>query len=380
MEDKKISPIRIVLFIIFVGLAFYFFVSGVYRLTNQKPGVYALEAATDKEAATYAHGIDVSYYFDGSSNSIKQKKREAEAVYSGSLLRLYKLTDSTTEYEGFTNIATINKSIGTDVKVNDELYEILEDAYKKTSLGENYSVFAGAYYEHWNSILSLDDPSAFDPLFNTDEASRLEALRRQVTDTSNFKLTFKADNTVCLEVSDEYSEFLSESEESFTVLDLNVLREAYMLKYVRQSLAEKGFTNGRITTDAGLYIDLGDYGSGGYSPARVIENRLEYADPIPVGKGECMTGIVALPSDEKSDCYYTATKDSQIYYRFPFPTLKEGSFPNYAGSSYVKSHTCDNIVNAMYVNILLNSATDDSEVKRIIDGAKNFECYVFEIE
>lgn len=380
MEDKKISPIRIVLFIIFVGLAFYFFVSGVYRLTNQKPGVYALEAATDKEAATYAHGIDVSYYFDGSSNYIKQKKREAEAVYSGALLRMYKLTDSAAEYEGFTNIATINKSIGTDVKVNDELYEILEDAYKKTSLGESYSIFAGAYYEHWNSILSLDDPTAFDPLFNPDEASRLEALRMQVTDKTNFKLTFKGDNTVRLDVSDSYLKYLEESEESATVLDLNLLRQAYMIKYVAKALTDKGFTKGRITTEEGIYIDLGDYGTGGYAPAEITGGQLRLADPIPVDKGECMTGISALPAGEATDCYYTATKDSQTYYRFPFPTLKEGGFPNYVGSSYVKSHASDNIVNAMYVNILLNSATDNSEVKRIIDGAENFECYVFEIK
>ena len=86
------------------------------------------------------------------------------------------------------------------------------------------------------------------------------------------------------------------------------------------------------------------------------------------------------PAIASADCYYTATKDSKTYYRFPFPTLKEGGFHNYVGSSYVKSHTNDSIVNAMYVNILLNSAADDSEVKRIIDGAENFECYVFEIK
>lgn len=380
MEDKKISPIRVILFAIALGAAIFFMAHAMYKMTNQKPGNYDLEATGDKETILFSHGITCTYYFDGNSNYIKQKKREAESIYSGALLRLYKLTDSTTEYEGFTNLATINRSIGTDVKVSDELYEILEDAYKKTSLGENYSVFAGAYYEHWNSILSLDDPSAFDPLFNPDEASRLEALRGQVTDMSNFKLTFKGDNTVRLDVSDSYLKYLEESEESATVLDLNLLRQAYMIKYVTKALTDKGFTKGRITTDAGLYVDLGDYGTGGYAPAEVTGGQLMLADPIPVDKGECMTGISVLPAGEATDCYYTAIKDSQTHYRFPFPTLKEGGFPNYVGSSYVKSHTNDSIVNAMYVNILLNSAADDSEAKRIIDGAENFECYVFEIK
>ena len=379
MEDKKINPLRVILLVIFLGLAFYFIVSGVYKITDQKPGYYEIEAASDKEISTYAHGISCVYYLDGSSNEIKRQKRAIEDCYTGALQRLYKLTDSAAEYEGFTNIATINKSIGTDVKVNEELYAILEDAYRKTSLGENYSIFAGAYYEHWNSILSLDDPSAFDPLFNPDEASRLEALRMQVTDKTNFKLTFKGDNTVRLDVSDSYLKYLEESEESATVLDLNLLRQAYMIKYVAKALTDKGFTKGRITTEEGIYIDLGDYGTGGYAPAEVTGGQLRLADPITVGKGECMTGISALPAGEATDCYYTATKDSQTYYRFPFPTLKEGGFPNYVGSSYVKSHKNDSIVNAMYVNILLNSATDNSEVKRIIDGAENFECYVFEI-
>ena len=380
MEDKKSSPLRIILFIIAVGAAIFFMTNAMYKITNQKPGNYDLEATGDKETILFSHGITCTYYFDGSSNYIKQKKREAESIYSGTLLRLYKLTDSTTEYEGFTNIATINKSIGSDVKVNDELYEILEDAYKKTALGQDYSVFAGAYYEHWNSILSLDDPSDFDPLFNTDEAARLEALRTQVTDLTNFKLIFKGDNTVCLEVSDAYLKFLSESEESPTILDLNLLRQAYMIKYVKEALADRGFTKGRITTEAGLYVDLGDYGTGGYSPAEVSGDKLMYADPIPVGKGECMTGITALPAGEQTDCYYAATKDSEIYYRFPFPTLKEGGFPNYVGSSYVKCSFADNLVNVMYFNILLNSASDEADIKRLTETQKSYECYVYPIK
>ena len=379
-EEKKISPIRVVLFIVMVGLAFYFIVSGVYKLTNQEPGYYALEAAMDKEASTYAHGITCTYLFDGSSNSIKAEKRAAEECYSGALLRLYKLTDSDNEYEGYTNIATINKSIGTDVKVSDELYEILNDAYRKTELGQDYSVFAGAYYHHWNNILMLSDAEPFDPLINSEEADRLEELRTRVLNHDNFKLIFKGDNTLRLEVSEDYLKYIEDSEESTAILDLNVLREAYMVKYVKKSLADKGFTKGRITTDLGLYADLGDYGAGGYTLAKVVGGKLIFSDTVAVGKDECMSGIIAIPVEEEADRYYSVTKDSKTYYRNPFVTLHEGGFPEYIGSSYVKGAAGSDIVNVMYTNIILNSITEaDSNGKPAVPDTP-FEVFAYELK
>ena len=380
MEEKKIGPIRVVLFIISLGLAIYFMARGVYKLTNQEPGYYDLEATADKETATYASGITCTYLFEGSSNEIKRDKRAAEECYSGALLRLYKLTDGDTEYEGFTNIATINKNIGSDISVNDELYAILEDAYRKTSLGQDYSVFAGSYYDHWNSILTLDDAQNFDPLLNSEEAQRIENLRKQVTDSTNFKLVFKGNNTVCLEVSDSYLEYIKENEESAKILDLNVLREAYMIKYVKESMAQKGYIKGRITTDLGLYLDLGDYGTGGYTPAKVAGGELLFSDPVAIGKDECMSGITALSLKEDADCYYTVSKDSTIYYRNPFVTLKEGGFVNYIGSSYVKSGVGGNIVDVMYQNIILNAASDKAEVDGYLQEKGPFERLAFEIK
>ena len=363
-----------------VGAAIYFITSGVFRITNQDPGYYDLEAAAQKETATYAAGITCTYYFDGSSNLIKQQKRAAEECYTGALLRLYKLTDNTSEYEGFTNIATINNNIGKDLKVSDELYEILEDAYRKTELGQDYSVFAGPYYEHWNSILSLAEPESFDPVNNADEASRLEALRLKVTDRTNFKLVFGSDNTVRLEVAEDFLSYLVDHEESSAVLDLNVLREAYMIKYVKASMVNKGFTKGRITTDLGLYVDLGDYGVGGFSPAKVVGGELLYADPVAIDKNECMSGIVAIPSKEDADCYYSVTKDSRTYYRNPFVTLREGGFVNYIGSSYVKGVAGGDIVDVMYQNIILNAASDKTELDGYLNEKGPYERLAFEIK
>ncbi|MBR6307552.1 MAG: hypothetical protein IKR39_03005 [Lachnospiraceae bacterium] len=370
MTEKKISPIRVILFAVAFAAAIFFITRGIYKITNQDPGYYNLDTMPDEEAGLYASGITCTYLFEGSSNAIKQQKKEAEACYTGSLVRLYKLTDPDKEYTGYTNLCTISKNIGKDVTVSEELYNILEDAYKKTALGQNYSVFAGAFYSHWRSILSLEEPEEFDPVNNTEEKERLEELYSLLTDSQNFKLIFKDDNVVRLEVSDAYLKRINDMEESATVLDLNVLREAYMLQNVSQDMKARGFTKGRITTDLGLYVDLGDYGVGGYTTYSVENGKAVEKDIVPVSKAECMCGFVSVPVSDRTDLFYSVSDGTHTYYRSPFALVVPESYSNYVGSAYAKAGAETGIVNTAYRCMMLYGATSAEEAENALDEIK----------
>lgn len=353
------EKIRLVLFILAVGLAIFFFTRGVYGITNKKEDYYTVEAKKVDDPGTYAQGINFTYFFDGTSNEIKSRKLEIEECYSDALLRVYKLTDPLNEYEGFNNICTINNNPGKEIEVTEELFMILKDAYEKTLENKGFSMFAGSYYSHWNSILYLDDPAEFDPLIDSDEAKRLDALLSKTLEDDVFSLEFKDNNMVVFNVSDDYTDYLKENEESLMCLDLNLLREAYMVKYTRDMLIMRGYTKGLITTEKGLLTDLGAYDCGGYNLFTVDAGKLDLKETVKVPAGGNMSGICAVPFDEKASGYYSIEKDGKTYYRNPFVALVPGGFTNYMESTYVAS-TEKNIVDVMYKNITVNTLISEN--------------------
>lgn len=350
----KNEKIRLAAFIVALCCAVFFISKGIYALTNQKPGFYEIAAKGDDAAPTYAKGIKLTYLCEGKSNEIKTLKNEIEGAYSTALLRAYMLTDPNNEYEGINNLCTLNKNPGKDITVSTELYDILMDACGKTEDNKGFSLFFGSYYSHWNTILSLTEPSDFDPLFNFDEKERLETLFEKTESYEDISFTFKDNNVVALNVPGDYLDFLNENEESTNIVDLNVLRESYMLDMVKGALAARGFDKGLLTTDRGLLSDLGTYDCGGYSVYSIKDGKLSYEDTVKIPKGGCMSGICALPFEEDTFMYYTVNKDGKIYYRTPFVELCPDGFCGDVKCSYVYSDS-ENIYDVMYKNFMVNS-------------------------
>lgn len=348
------EKISLVLFIVALALALFFFGRGIFSATNKESGFYEMNAKEKSEAGTYSKGISFSYFLDGKSNDIKTAKMEIENCYSDALLRAYELTDPAKEYEGLNNLCTINKNPGKEIKVGEDLYSMLQDAYGKTLEKKGFSMFAGSYYTHWNSILSLSEPQEFDPLFNEDEKERLDSLLAETLSEDAFSLEFKADNTVVFNVSEDYLNYLADREESLFCLDFNLLREAYMVEYAQDMLVNRGYTSGLITTQKGLLVDLGTYDAGGYNMFTVDEGKIYLKETVKVPAGGKMSGICVVPFSETEENYYCIEKDGMTYYRNPFVALAEGGFTNYVESSYVAS-TERSIVDVMYTNITINS-------------------------
>lgn len=369
------DKIKTIVFIVAVAVAIFFFTRGVYGITNKEEDFYTITPSVNDEAGAYAKGINFTYYFNGKSNEIKERKMEVEECYSDALLRAYKLTDPSTEYEGFNNLCTLNLNPGKEIQVSQELYLMLKDAYEKTLENKGYSVFAGSYYTHWYSILTLNEPEEFDPLNNSDEAKRLDLLLEKTLEDNAFSLEFKEDNKVVFNLSSDYKKYLEDNEESFFCLDFNLLREAYMVNYTQDMLTNRGYTRGLITTDKGLLVDLGNYEVAGYNTFSVEEGKLNLKDTVKVPAGGKMSGICVIPFSETATGYYSIEKDGKTYYRNPFVALVPGGFTNYIESSYVASVE-NSIVDVMYTNISVNSTLkgEDSDSMEVTGNA--MEIYI----
>ncbi len=263
VSDKHIL-LRAILTAVFFVIAVVAFTVGVTNIGKKTSGYQLIEAKADAEALTYNNAVHYKYWFEGSSNQIKRGIRALEAEYTPILASAYKQLDSRNTYTGQVSIGTINESLGMDVSVSPELYVILQDAYGRTMEGSGFNMFAGALYEEWHSILILNDPEDFDPSTNEVQRERIKAIAEVVNDLSNFKLEFLPENKVRFSVSDGYRAFCTEYEISAPALDLNILKDAYMLQWIGEALVGKGYSLGYLFTEEGLVLNTSPRGTLNY--------------------------------------------------------------------------------------------------------------------
>lgn len=368
--DEKISPIRIVLFVIVFAVAIGAISFGVYRIGYKAPGYYSVTEITDDEAVMYGNDYELVNYFGGNSNQIKAAMNELSELYSSTLKRAYKLTDPVNEYKGYVNLATINKNPGQPQKVSEELFKMLRDADNRTNR-QYYSLYAGALYAHWNSILYLSDALEYDPLVNADERERIKALAEETKKSSAVTLTFdEANSTVTLNVSPEYAAFCTENEESDVYLDFNLMRDAYILDMLYKELSDKGYTNGYITAKNGLYRALNAYSGGEYC-MYTNNGAIEKYKTVAVTPDSCCNMFRSFPIAKGEMGYYTITADGKTYLRHPKTNLTEDGYNNLLQSSMVVSY--ESASDAVFYTCRLLAASEQGEIEAIETEFKKAE-------
>lgn len=369
MSERSRMIIRAIGFILALGIAIFAFTRGAVGIGRKSSGYQLVQTDPDEEAVLFASDFEFRYYLEGTSNEIKQALKELQSVYSPTLCRYYKLLDSEHEYTGYSNLATLNAHIGEDVCVNAELLEILKDAYAKTLEAQGFNMFAGAYYKHWDSILMLEEPMDFDPLVNADEAHRLETLADMTSDLSHFafRVVDEAKGTVRIDVDDEYMAMLREQEESTAIVDMNLLREAYILDGVADSLTDKGYTQGYLGSAHGVIVSLpesvgGQYVLYGYDgDAITIDGTI---DKQP-GSAYCTFRNFAVSAEELR--YYDIRVGGRIRLRSPFPIVDKSFFNSCIGATYAiadSGHAAD----AAYMCCRLNHTSSAEDAQAIVNS------------
>ena len=358
--STKHIPLRIALFVLALAVAVSSISYGVTRIGRQNIGYSAVDPDTDEEAPRYAVGVVLTYYFEGSPNSMREEKNLLRTAYGSALRSAYKQLDAVNCYEGVTNLASLNRNRGQTLEVSAELYAVLRDAYEKTLERRSYSVFAGALYAEWNSILPLEEPEDFDPLRNEDEARRLEQIAAANAELSAFSLEFLDDERHLLRfsVSNAYQTMLQELEIDAPVLDLNLLREAYELELVARALEAEGYTRGYLSTDSGLTLALSGQDSGRFALYGEIEGKPVCAAEIAVTPGSACSMFHSFAFAEDEACFYVLDGHK----RHPYVPA-DGRYRELLASSCV-CNAEGALVEACYRNILLQSCADAAQLER----------------
>lgn len=351
--------LRTVAFVLALVLAVGAFSFGISRLGYKEPGYYEIEVPNVEDASFYRVGYTLTYRFDGESNQIKAEMNTLKDVYADALLRSYKLLDANVTYEGYANLATLNQSLGQMVEVSDTLFDILANGWDRTGKQEGYNLFGGVLRSEWNSILAQEDMSEFDPAVYPDVAQRLQELAARTGELSNFSLELNAETkTVKVCVSDSYLDFLAAQEFEGAILDTGALTDAYRLGLIRDALAERGFTNGYLSTESGLTVSLASHDAGSFVLYGMQDDGVGCAATLPAGADSVCSMLRTFPMQEGEVLYHIA--DGRFYH----PNLAcDGTVKNVLVSSCVTG-TDGDIVEAAYRNLCLYSLSTPEEVLR----------------
>lgn len=306
--STKHLPLRVVGFVLALAVAVGAFVYGAKKLGGNEAGFTVIPANADGEAPLYAADFRFTYDLEGSGKEIRLLKNEIAGLYSTSLAHLYKLTDAENDYPGYGgNLADLNKRLNRDVTLPQELFDILRDALERTERGEGYSIYAAPLYAEWESIAYAEDAADFDPLHNDGERERLRAIAAHCTDRDSCRLEIvdAEQCTVRLSVSDAYIDFLNDYELPRTVLDLNVMRDAYILRATADALERQGYQNGFLYTTGGMTLSLAGHTDGEYVIYSYVNNSAQIAATVPVAAGTACGAFNAFPTAEDEAGYYS---------------------------------------------------------------------------
>ena len=400
VSEKHIG-LRIAVTAVALVIAVVAFTIGVVNIGKKTPGYQNIEAKVDAEAILYNDAVLYRYWFGGTSNEIKRSINALVLEYTPILSAAYKQTDHQNTYSGQVSIGTINQHPGEVVTVSPELYAILKDAYAKTLEGRGYNMFAGALYAEWKSIQILEDPKEFDPANNENTAERLHAIAAVVNDLSNFNLEFLDDSNCSLRFSTAsgYDDFCREYEITAYALDLNNLRDAYMLSMMGPALVADGYSLGHLTTPEGLALNTSprgtlsfdlhtwEYGKDSVYASVELDGVFSAATFTAYSMGSDYGYSVEISADPTASTGSngiqqdpSASTGSNRLYRHLYFDVRTGDFTDVLMSATVISKDMDIVENA-YQNIILNTLKTEQEVVAYaaeLEKAGKLVSYVFQ--
>ncbi len=364
MFKERKNLVWLIAFIIAAVAAVAAITNGVLQLLHRENGYYDVGLTADAQAVAYGSGAHLIYYAEGGSNAIRRGLSAVQKQFSDALVRAWRMTDADQEYENVPNLATINAHPDEAVQVDAGLFDMLSDAAERTARGEGYSVFSGAIHAEWRALRYLEEPASFDPLNAPEEAALLEELSALTARDGMFRLELTAPDTVTFDIAPEYREFLEANELEWPVLDLNVLRDAYVLQMIAATLRGQGLTQGYLYTESGcsVWLEDGDsrYGLIGGADAATVAT-LNWQSP------SAFVQFSAMQTGEERYGFYAVEAGERTFLRHPGvdPTL--GGYRDVLLTASLAG-TGDSVVDLAFAAAALNTLPDAEAVAAYVDA------------
>lgn len=352
----KHPELWIIAFVILVVTASASFAFTCANSNREEKGLYEIVPISDSEVKFYGADFSFYYYCDGEMN-VTIEKNNVRKVYSDKLKEIYAYLDEDNTYTSYISVASINEHPNEIVSIGPTLYSMLEDAYKRSSLDNNYSIFATPLYSFWYQQFAMirSDREARDPVNNEESVTYLKEVADFINNKEHIDLSFLGEGKVKLSVSEEYQKYRDNKGIDTPYLSFNILKNSYILQTISDFLSEKEINKGFIITSDGSVVQLKNSPNQTYSIYSVKDLTLERAGDIdftnPLTSGDVIRHFNLNNTSPVN--YYYMNKDGVTYFRSLYLDIKTGLENNFLLSSGIYSKDLNILDNATINNALV---------------------------
>lgn len=247
-----------------------------WQLMTPDGGWQAIQAgATD--GPTCGDEFTFLYELGAGGQSVTAENKGVNMVYTQACQKAYRLFHTMELFEGVVNLKQINDHPNEVLEVDEALY----DAFAAVREAGDRTVYLGPVYARYGSVFYCDNDSQladFDPRLSEEVAEEYAAVAAYAADPAQIDVELLGAGQIRLRVSEEYLAY-AQREEIDRFLDFGWLKNAFIADYLADTLVEKGYTHGTISSCDGFARCL-DSREGSYSLGLIgrLENR-----PIEVG-------------------------------------------------------------------------------------------------
>lgn len=356
--------LRIVLTVVFLVIGVSALVYGLLSFLGGGDGGWQ-EITASTSGDNHCGGEFVFQYdVGGSGLAVRTEYRQLTDLYTETMIHAYQLFHTQSPFEGVNNLYTINHHPGEVLTVEPVLYE----AFRMLEESGRRELYLGPVYVQYNNLFycqSDEQTLEFDPFVSQETAAYYQELAAYAWDPEAVRLELLGDGQVCLVLSEDYARY-AEEEGITDFLDFCWMRNAFIIDYVTDTLAARGFTRGVLSSYDGFTRNLDQRGTGyAYNlfdrQGQVIYNAgtLQYSQPI------SMVFLRDYPMNSLDTMHYYELESGEI--RFPYVDVTDGlcraSLHNLLGYSYEEG--CAQVL----MNLMPVYIADHFDAASLQDGA-----------
>lgn len=357
--DGKNAKTRMILAVLLGVLGFGLIGYSLLRLLSSDSGWVIIEANTGSSASC-AEELVFQYRLGAADMSPTAERKALTVLYSDLTVEAYRLFEIRQTYPDVVNPEYINRHVNEEIKVDPALYK----AFETLLAGGSRALYMQPLYaQSWSLGVCSEDWEAenFDPYYNQDLRQEIQEYLSYVNDPKQVDLKLLGDNTIKLEMSAEFKDYLEE-QWGVGCLDFGWMKNAFVVDYIAEKLEERGFVNGNLSSYDGFARNMGN-------PGDTFGYNVFHRNQTTVGKVRILEfeGPVSLvtyrdyPMDSMDKGHYYEYKDGTI--RNPYLDSSDGLCKNASDTMVVYGKfTCGELLaQTMHCYIAEEMAQDKLE-------------------
>lgn len=356
-----------------LALTIFLGVFGVAVLTyslvlflNKEPGWVTIEPETKEP--TCADEFVFQYNIGASGTSASLEYKSILSCYTDATKRAFQVFHNVQSFAGVINVRHINANPNKELKIEPVLY----NAFETLQQANNRLIYLAPIYVDYNNLYSSNDDTLaneFDPATNAEAREYFDEVLKYINDADSVNIELLGDNTIRLNVSEEYLKYANENGIQ-DYIDFAWMKNAFIIDYLADTLIEKGFVYGSLSSYDGFVRNLDSVSDQEYyfNIFDRVDNRVVQKDALTYNGQISIVYLKNYMTNPLDKYHYYEFSDGRIY--TPYIDIKDGRSKTSIDDivCYSQSQSCTQMLMQMIPIYISDTFENDLIQKMESDG------------